>query len=165
MKYDPDLVVWFDSGSGFRRLNDVMFPLIKSCEEKIGSDSATADLSHIYDCWDNAQKTMEQSYSIETYNEIMEASLRDFFLNIDPNKVMYFTFDPSTLSERGQQILSSWVQDFPSVDFSSTIPDIYSRNEALPDLHPNKQGHLSIATAIFNYLNTIPLTMSDQAKP
>jgi len=36
--------------------------------------------------------------------------------------------------------------------FSSTIPYIYDIGRVLEDSHPNSNGHLIIANAIFDYL-------------
>lgn len=48
-KYDPDLILWFESGSGFTRYKEGMQPIIDTCaEEKLSYDSSdSADLMNL----------------------------------------------------------------------------------------------------------------------
>lgn len=150
-KYNPDLIIWFESGSGFRRLNELMTPLIKSCEQtKI--QTLTEKKQEYNVCWHQAQDEIQNKYSYATINQFISQCLVDFFSKVDQKKVLFFTFEETTLDEQEINTLNIWQKDFPNVHFLSIVPSVRRLNQVVADGHPNADGHQTIADTIYNYL-------------
>jgi len=171
-KYNPDLIIWFESGSGLTRYYELMAPMIEICQEKINEDfkekeNVTSLQKQLagYGCWDNAEKQMVQQYSLERITEMLKTHLDDFFAHVDPKKVIFFTAEDGSLPDNERKTLDLWRKSYPEAIFSSTIPNIYNMGGALEDGHPNNKGHLIIANNIFDYLQDNILLDNFLSKP
>jgi hypothetical protein len=52
-------------------------------------------------------------------------------------------------SEEQQQALDTRLTQYPKMDFRQVVTNIYDKKQVLPDLHPNKNGHQTIAESIY----------------
>jgi lysophospholipase L1-like esterase len=158
-KYQPDLIIWFESGSGFRRANERMIPLKKSCQEKNTSSSSTSaeTVANYYACWNQAENALTQGNAPSEIKAEIKQSLSDFMKVIDQKKLLFVTFDESVYKPEETEQLKDWQRSFPDVKFAPVAPDIYKKKEVLPDFHPNKAGYRDIATEITDYLIKDPL--------
>ena len=97
-KYNPDLVIWLESSSGFIRNTEETKFFIDNCEEKYGKDDPIIGKHSSLLCWEKAQeKLMEKYGSEEKLNEFFNLYLDDFFnLFEDKRRVVFFTFEQPT---------------------------------------------------------------------
>ena len=151
-KYQPDLIIWFESGSGFIRLNEFLREGINTCEkdENIAYTSEFPTKSHY--CWNVAQKKMDEKYSYEEIEQIVTNHLDDFFSTLIENKVLFFTFNEYDLKDEWKITLEKWKVRYPQASFLSVIPNLHILKQTLSDGHPNVQGHKTIASSIYKYL-------------
>ena len=143
-KYDPDLILWFDSGTGFSRNNEVMQPLINECVEDI------SDYNNYAICYNKAYQQVRKEHSKKEFLQSAQNNLNTFFkLNSTDNTVVFYY---ENLSKNNEKIVNKWQNKFKEATFISLVPQP-KRNERLPDNHPNKKGHETIAKSIFEYIN------------
>jgi hypothetical protein len=153
-KYNPDLIIWFENGSGFTRNNELLLPLIEKCEDEKKVTDPQENIYQIYEeCWKAGEAQIEQEHSAEELSNIFQGYLSNFFQKIDTHKFIFFTFEPSVYKKSEAETLQSWMKNFPNISFSSVVPNIYKRHEVLPDSHPNKKGHETIAKSIYSVLH------------
>lgn len=152
-KYKPDLVIWFESGSGFIRLNELMSERIGNCEENRKDISASdSALKPYYYCWNLSQKEINDEYSYEEIEQITTFYLDSFFSFYSQEKTLFFTFENYNLDGKWIKSLEKWRERYPHAVFSSSVPGVYGLKQILPDGHPNKDGHKTIAFSIYEYL-------------
>lgn len=154
-KYNPDLVVWFESGSGFIRNTEETTFFIEDCEEKNGEDNEIIDEESELQCWEKAQeKLMEKYGSEEELNKFFNLHLNEFFeLFPDKNKIVFFSFQPPTDYESTiGKLIDFRKENYPEIKFEDVVPDIEKLKQTLPDSHPNEEGHQTIKNTIFAYI-------------
>ncbi len=150
-KYNPDLVIWFESSTGFFRYNEVMTPIIDQClKEKVESipdDDSKAVAAR--QCSDDAHMRVNQLYSHDVfYTSVLTTYYDDFFSWIPHDQVKVFTFIQN-------ETFFAWPKlkkRYHNVTFAATVPNIIERNEIVADGHPSVQGHATIAQEIFQNL-------------
>lgn len=150
-KYNPDLVVWFESGSGFYRFNQIMQPLIKECEamgQQRQSDSG--NLERTISCLGSADEYVTEHYSDELKAELYKGYLVEFFTLIGQSKPIFVYLD----QDKG--LVGDYYNDlsgkFPEADFYFLNRDLSKKSTQLFDGHPNLEGHRLIADSIFEIL-------------
>lgn len=157
LKYNPDMVIWFESGSGFYRLNELMRPEIDSCTLRLEGDQSSKKTELIeeigYFCWNEAQEKIMKENSVEDISQLIFKHLDDFVnentnLNID---LLFFTLNSSGFDDRQIKSLSLWKDRYQEITFFE-IEKINDLRGFLPDGHPNPNGHHHIAKEIFEYL-------------
>lgn len=148
VKYNPDLVIWFESGSGFNRLVETMQRMTDICEATTSEEYQKKQPNN---CWVEAERTLKREYRSETSSLILK-SLDEFYAMEE--KRLVFGFEENTLPEEDMETLRSWKLRYPKEIFLFTIPNIYEHEQFLYDGHPNVAGHETIALTIFNYLKT-----------
>ncbi len=150
-KYKPDLVLWFESGSGFYRFTELMRPMINKCEAQNTQTKKEIDERNYHNCWIRAQKEIERQYSREKLDLILSAELGKFFKIVNPKKLIYFSFAKNNFGQKPLKLMEQWQDDYPEARFVNIVPPL-SKSQYLPDGHPNKEGHKLIAQEILNYL-------------
>jgi hypothetical protein len=145
-KYNPDLILWFESSSGFYRLNEFIQPIIKSCK-----DHDTARIKNLSNhCWDEAGKQLEEKYSIFDLSQIFTKYFDDFFDLVSMEKTNFIYFNP--LKDKEKEVVAGWQERYYDARF--LFLDIKTKDEEkLADGHLSKEGHSTTANRIFNYLN------------
>ncbi len=154
-KYQPDLVIWFESGSGFIRNTEETKFFIDDCEKKNGKDSEVIMKKTELQCWEKAQKKLMEKYgSEEKLNEFFNLYLDDFFEFFpDKTKIIFFTFQQPTHYESTiHRLIKFRRTNYPEVLIKDIVPDINELKQTLPDSHPNEEGHQTIKKAIYSYL-------------
>lgn len=146
VKYNPDLLIWFESGSGFSRLVETMQRMTDACE---ASTSEEYQKKYPNNCWVEAERTLRKEYKSETSALILK-SLDEFYAMKE--KRLIFGFEEHSLPEEDQETLRSWKLRYPEETFMFTIPNIYEHGHYLYDGHPDVSGHKTIAMSIFDYL-------------
>lgn len=151
-KYNPDLIIWFEAGSGFNRLVELLMPLLEVCGREASEEQKN---SWHYYCWDEAQKKIDSSYDREAINKIILQSLGDFYqlINFETQKVIFFGYN--NINEAENNVLRQWQDKYPLFNFSFSLRRDYGVDQSkyyLPDNHPSAAGHKEIAQHIFEYL-------------
>lgn len=160
-KYDPDLIIWFEGSSGYLRNNELLFPIIKSCEKRrdegqfSASEEVAAKKSYYY-CWEMAEKKIYSTNDHQQITNVLKDKLDSFLATINHGKIEFITF--SGMSDDNVNNWHIWQKNQSDVDFFDDVPNISALNQKLPDGHPSKVGHETIAKAIFenlekNYFN------------
>lgn len=144
-KYDPDLILWFESGSGFDRYNEFLQPIIEKCND----EENTEEKALYFDCWGKAEKQFDKEYSLWDLSKIIENYYDAMFDLVDQKKVIIAYQYP--LSKEEADISVMWQDKYPKVRFLPLISKL-KEEELLPDSHPNKKGHKRIANDFFEYL-------------
>ncbi len=150
-KYDPNLILWFESGSGFTRFNELLQPLINDCTNNmLGSDSEersseSSNLKEVYDfCLQDASNQVNERPAKELDGMLQKAYQSFFNLPTASNVITFFY--------KGEELDVGRMSDmFPQETFVSLVPNNFDIDR-LSDGHPNKSGHANIAKSVFEYL-------------
>jgi lysophospholipase L1-like esterase len=153
-KYDPNLVLWFESGTGFDRNVELTTALTNKCikertEEEIIKDKKEYD--EYSNCLVKAYNKVNEDYSLnQLFNFAKEGYSNYFSENTKKNTIIFYT----TFTE---QRFSSQILDlkntYPNTPMLPLVEEL-DKSKLLPDDHPTIQGHKIIAESIFDYLNT-----------
>lgn len=150
-KYNPDLIIWLESGSGFIRLNEIEHPLVSQCEiTKKNNLVDNSDPSTMYSCWNESEKQIANSYSKQQIASYLGNYIDNFLDRVYPIKVEYFAF--KDLNEVYSVELKNWLIKHINATVSFTLPNLSKTEALLPDGHPNKKGQMAIAETIFKEL-------------
>lgn len=148
LKYHPDLIIWFESGSGFTRHNELMQPEIVNCQEKA---LATMDSKpeEYYDCWKQAETKISQQYPDNMIQNFLSDWMNRFFLIRGDTPVLLASFN--ALEPKWKEVLYERAKNNSNVLYFDKITDI-NFLELFPDYHPNQAGHKSIASDFFTFM-------------
>lgn len=157
-KYNPDFIIWHESGSGFKRIKEILDPMVEQAteeltsEEKLGVQSQPNTDPALY----KAVYQMKQQYGEESIFEQVYASWSDFFETRNNVPVLITTF--SYLPFRDMAKLKYWTSNRENVWVYGGLPNIYESRGGLPDGHPNAKGHQLIAEHTLKQLSGILTT-------
>ena len=146
-KYNPDLVVWLESGEGYYRYIELMQPILNDCKES-SLYSEEEKNAHGF-CWNKATDTIKKQYKITDLSNKINSYLDSFFKVIDNNKVIFFGFSRDFSIKDRNEAINIRLNDYPFMDFRLVIPSIFENGEILLDTHPNRDGHETIKNSIF----------------
>jgi len=151
-KYQPDLVVWLESGSGFFRNIELFKPEIEKCEQlnPIKENQAKA----YRNCWIEAEIKIKNYYGKEQLANLINESFSKFFNLVNAENVLFFGFKYSTPQPDWEQALTNRLKQYPQINFIQEIPDI-TQTGVLADGHPNASGHETIAKTILTFIRPI----------
>lgn len=145
-KYDPDLIIWFEGGSGFTRYNDFTQPLVDECIAKSGKPHQTgAKENHL--CWGSVIAKLQNEYSRKELDVFMAKSYSDLAA-VTSAPVHFFYFED--VYKKYQSSVQEFNASFSTFEFFGTVPNLTKGTVLLDDSHPNTQGHKVIAETIFN---------------
>jgi len=154
-KYDPDMILWYESGSGFTRYLEYLLPIVGDCKNPTfdeSSDLTQLTKEKIYKCWTEGEQLMRKQHAQSEINKLITDALVVFFANVQSERVYYVTSNGS-LSDGSLELLQQWKNMFFKVNFDSTTPRL-TKNDLLLDGHPSKEGHKKIAIHMMELLNT-----------
>jgi hypothetical protein len=151
-KYDPDLIIWFESNTGFDRFNELSMPLINQCESQISSTSEVKNQRY-YECWKQAEENLKSEFNEDLLRTMLSKNLENLIASANgSSKLIYYTLRSEELSKNDVKTLEIWKMMFPEIIFASTVPKLESKTDLHPDNHPNVQGHKKITSSIFLHL-------------
>ena len=151
-KYNPDLIIWHESGSGFNRINELRVPY----EQKIAQTLTQQEIANAQKqgdywlAWTKADGEVFKNYTGSQIAEIIGRAWQKFFLSRGDTKVLVATF-PYVTTEQLKQ-LNFWFQGQKNVSIFNDLPDVRLSNLHVADGHPSIEGHQMIAESILNYL-------------
>lgn len=158
-KYHPDLIIWFESGTGFFRNEELAQPLIQKCVEQNSEtiENATPEYSKkIQKCWDDAYSQISKKYTSEAVQRDFNNWISKFLFVRGHTPTLFAAFSNNGLLERN--ILQDRVKNQENAFVFTDITDITQKNGIFPDGHPNKTGHMMIAKDIFGYITDKAIT-------
>lgn len=148
LKYHPDLIIWFESGSGFNRNNELMQPIIRSCEEKLSTDSGSIADMIANECWHDVEQEITKLYSSEKLKDDHQKWITYFHGIRETIPVIFAGFENTDIKGTYLEKYKNQQNQF----ILNNITDIASNKGTLPDGHPNEIGHKMIAEDIFEFL-------------
>ena len=161
VKYNPDLLVWLESGGDFDRVNELFEVYRKEFEESMAEEEKTSawQQGDFYPVWRRAMEKLYKNYTYEQLSEMVGISWQNFFEMHGSIPVLVATF--SYLLPKQMNQLKLWTGKQQNVLLYDSLPNIYLKKWTLLDGHPNVQGHQIIAENIYRYLKNnfvIPCT-------
>lgn len=144
-KYNPDLIMWMLTDS--KRVLEKIQPLIDQCEAKSKDKNAE---NRLYTCWITQENLLLKQLGEKGMQNTIVDNFNKIF-DLYQNKIVAIDLDKShedilKMIDHKERV---YVFDLPFKN-----PDFM-----LPDKHPNKKGHESIAKSVYDYLignNIIP---------
>jgi len=158
-KYSPDLIIWFESGSGFQRYVELLWPIIFSCVDNNEKNAADAisleklkiDYQHLVKCWISGEEFLIQKYSQKTIETKLDEFLDEFYLLTENTPTTFILFDSSSLNQVQKERVSYLKNRYKRFSFETIVQELKTE-EVLPDGHPSREGHEKIAQSIHHYL-------------
>jgi lysophospholipase L1-like esterase len=145
-KYDPDLVVWFEGGSGFTRHNDYTQPLVDECIDKNGIPHKIGAKENNA-CWKTVIEQLQQEYPRQALDAFMENSYSNLAAKTNvPVHFFYFQH----IYKKYQDSIKGFDETFSDFEFFGSVPKLSSDTLLLGDSHPSSEGHKAIAETIFD---------------
>jgi len=141
-KYHPDLIIWFESGFEFSRVNEIEVPITEACLDSQKGSTQSA----IMNCWDKGVAYRDQHFSQQQLTSIIGASLQSFLESRKGTTTWFVSF--SSLAELNQQKMANWLKPYDDVSRFFTVPDLKNIQGTFPDGHPNSVGHQTIAKIV-----------------
>ncbi len=161
-KYNPDLVIWFEAGSGISRYNEWALPLIDECQKKYEAGDKTINRKDAYlSCWKLATEKIVKERSNQELATYVTSSYADFFAETKgiPTRIAGFKW----LSAADQKLLSDLAGQSEQHIFVPMIPGL-KKSDKLADGHPSKAGHRMISSAVFDYVSSESDTICSRFK-
>lgn len=157
LKYNPNLILWLESGSGLYRDREKMDPLIKNCVDNAKQESNRdwVTVQEYSRCWGEAQDTIINKTPKEDIEKRV-LNLTDYFLKVKGITPLVIASFPS-IDKAHEKILSSLSETYPDFYFTKDISEIsFENGTALSALdgHPNNDGHTLISKDMFNYITS-----------
>lgn len=148
-KYNPDLIIWYESGTGFTRLNEWTFEESAPCEEQYKTEEGSIPIERKLECLTKADEKVHSLHSEEEVREYIGKSYHKFFNENREKPVLIFS--NITTAERDSEVMKKNISEFENVKYIPNIPEIYN-SDRLPDAHLNENGHKKIGKYIADYL-------------
>lgn len=150
-KYNPDLIVWFESGSGFSRLKERLEPLIRKYSATLTNEEKTLEekKGDYYLAWTKAEKELESRYTPEQISAFVQIAW-ERFLSSKGDVPLVIATNP-LIDYHSNQLLR-WTQHAVNTRIFSGVRKLKENGGVLLDGHPNEHGHQMVATDIYTYL-------------
>jgi ribosomal protein S17E len=147
-KYQPDLILWFESGTGFTRVSELEAIETTLCEEQLASEGVE-DLSR---CWETNKDAVQAKYSKQQLDDYIGGYLTHFLQDVESQDIPVFFYAFTHVPKQDLHTLQRWTSPYSNTQVIPTVPSIYEREGRLPDGHPNPAGHTLIAESIYQNL-------------
>jgi hypothetical protein len=161
-KYNPDMVVFLESGTGFMRFNELTLPLVSECNdqrrakqgfnplESSSSADRQKDLLEQRKCHEQVSDKFSEDHSVFERKQLLEGYLDKLFSSAGKTPVWFFYYED--LDEIYKYVVWDWQKKYPDKQFILNIPKAVMGKTMLADWHPNEFGHQEIAGAIYDTL-------------
>lgn len=152
MKYNPDLILYFESTSGFDRNRELDDPYIEFWVKRLTElDSARSHLDIVKEAAERAKVDVKRTYSdVQLFEEIHQAWVELFTVRKSTPVIVASRND---LNLREVTRLKLWTVGHRQVSLALSVRNLYEfEGGTLQDGHPSVIGHKMIADDIFGYL-------------
>lgn len=157
-KYQPDLVIWLESGSGFVRFNELLSPKVDACLDLHGGQldfEKKDDLAKLEACFGKATDELMTEYPLEARGKLLQKYYDEFFSLNGTSRSIIFYYD-FYYRERDYDyppVVQELKNRYPQVKFIDEEPfDQHNKALHFVDGHPNVKGQQAIANVIYDYL-------------
>jgi hypothetical protein len=155
-KYNPDLILWYEAGSGFSRMNEVL----ESYRQRIAPTITDKEMEearsngNYYLAWSRATDEINKDYTSQQIANIIGSAWHKFF-NIRGAAPVVVTIPYDTWRYKVQR-LKSWISNQRDVVLNDTGVNLNENPKTmeLPDGHPTEFGHQLIAENIYKFITT-----------
>jgi lysophospholipase L1-like esterase len=151
IKYNPDLIIWYESGAGFGKVNEILTPILREYQGKMTQEEIKQDLDKgNYTAWENAEKEMMQRYTYDQLNQMVANSWKEFYLLRGGTKVLVIAHESLNTDQKNNLI--DWANGQSNVSFFLGLPNYNTKIDRFPDGHPNEDGYKTIVKSLLDYL-------------
>lgn len=157
-KYQPDLIIWLESGSGFIRFNEILSPKVNACLNLGGGQldfEKEEDLVKLQRCVNQAEDELMAENSLVERGKLLQNYYDEFFSLPGTGRSIIFYYD-FYYRERGDDyppLIQGLKNRYPQVTFIDEEPfDQHNRSLHFVDGHPNLKGQAAIAETIYDFL-------------
>lgn len=151
LKYDPDLIVWLESGSGITRYNELEQPYGIECEKRVGKETAKADsAATYYPCWAEAEKKVLEGKTQSEIEKLFTPWFTQFYKLRGDTPVIFAAF--SNMNPNDKQIMRDRIKRRNNAFVMDNILNLKTNGGIFPDGHPNLKGQTIMSNDIFNYI-------------
>jgi len=156
-KYHPDLIIWFESGSGFIRFVEKEHAYEQNCLEEYEKNNISVDEKEMFHpCTLKTDQYFIDyfSNSYDYLNTELIDQLNNFLATLNPEKIIFFSYTKETISS--PELLEPSIDKIHSkhkdIKYLSIVEEVDKAKTRLADDHPNELGHQLIAKTIYQYL-------------
>ncbi|MEK7802662.1 MAG: SGNH/GDSL hydrolase family protein, partial [Pseudomonadota bacterium] len=150
MKYDPDLIIYFESGTGFDRIRELYDPLVARYLQSQREGHETEGISdEVFNrAWRMATEELQRTYTHEQLSEIVHGAWTRLFSVRRNTPVMIVAFrdlPPLNLAK-----LYAWTMNQPYLTVFPGVRALDDHEGRLYDGHPSIHGHVIMADDIYH---------------
>lgn len=151
-KYNPDIIIWLESGADFDRVYELLGSYIKKYSESMTEQEKVTEQNkgNYYPVWQKANEDLYKNYSYSDLSKMVGEFWKNFLSDRGDKPVLISTF--SDISDDKKTQLKEWIDDQKGISFYDSIPLVDSSKLKLKDGHPNVKGHQIIADSLFEYI-------------
>lgn len=146
-KYNPDLVIWFVLDNDFEVVNELLKPLKKEREAKLG-ETKENNQERI---WEMAYQEYSDKYrSNEGQNKIIDMELAGLYRFTELYKGPLVIMTQTAMPLKYKKLVAEYVRTRPSTYYFADLDQVSTFEPY--DSHPNVKGHTRIAEYLFKHL-------------
>jgi lysophospholipase L1-like esterase len=154
LKYKPDLIIWFESGTGFLRNREKSEPYIQNCYNEIkfqkSNQSGGKDLA---DCWFKAYTNIEATELLEVARKRLTEWMEEFLTTRGDIPVLITS--SKAIEPQHKEAINTIVGQHLESYYTDSITQVNEGSgTALYDTHPNEKGHKMIANDMYKYITS-----------
>lgn len=157
LKYTPNLILWFESGSGYYRDREKMDPLIKKCKDEVmeKNDTDSVSMKDHNECWIKAR---DENISKSSFNYFKDRTQywMDYLLKIT-NEVPVVVGSSSYIEPPHEKLLREIDTNRDSFFYTNKMTLISLEEDTMIsefDGHPSEVGHRKYAEDFFKYITS-----------
>ncbi len=152
-KYNPDMLIWFESSADFYRLNELLRPIVQKHENAITQPDIKAPQKkgHYFPAYDTAYAELYKKYPQDVLLGMIGEKWKNFFALRGQTPVI-LALPMYIVTPQQEAWLRELVKDQPFVRIFDGISDLDTEKGLYPDAHPNAVGHTLIARDLYAYL-------------
>lgn len=154
-KYNPDLIIWLESGSGFDRIQELMAQYV----QLLGHQSSAAlppetikspdgRITNIM--YERVMNEIHTRYTSEQLSAQIVAAWKQFLDERGETKTVIAMFTSEPLINKLK--LGYWMLGQKNIWIDSDVSSVTKGIFTLPDTHPSPIGHEKIASDLFAYI-------------
>lgn len=159
-KYNPDLLIWYESSADFTRVNELLRPIVEKYEHELTKEDINVFRAkgEYFPAYVDAYKELYKKYSQEDLLKRIGDQWLSFFKERGETPLL-FVLPRYIVSASQKSWLESLIKGVPNVSIFEELSELDKLQGLYPDFHPNPVGHAIIADDIYAYLtshNVIP---------
>lgn len=155
LKYNPDLLIWLESGKGFDRFNELKGPYEKARKQQLKAAGQLNDLADYTRAYKMAEKDVHEAHTQNELSALVDSWWHEFLLFNKDTPLVVTTYTDEKKSNISR--LRSYAQSTAHMYIANVITGRNTDQNTLRDGHPNSNGHAQIAHDTFLQLHKLGL--------